>query len=86
VASRSRKYTRPGADPEARFRPVTTPEQQARADEILEALRPPQPNYRLSEYDRQKIRENNKANLPLFWFAYFAIALGGTWLLILFLD
>ncbi|MEV4335735.1 hypothetical protein [Streptomyces sp. NPDC049590] len=33
-------------------------------------------NYRLDEYDKQKLREQNSANAPLFWIVFFFIAAG----------
>jgi hypothetical protein len=33
-------------------------------------------NYRLSEYDKQKLREQNSANLAGFWIVFFIIAAG----------
>lgn len=38
MASRSRAYTRPGADPEGRFRPAMTPTERERAEELLKQL------------------------------------------------
>lgn len=44
MASKSRAYTRPGADPEGRFRPVPTPAQQRSAEDLQRALAPVQPS------------------------------------------
>lgn len=44
MASKSRAYTRPGADPEGRLRPAPTPAQQRRAEELQRALAPVQPS------------------------------------------
>ncbi|MFD5107157.1 hypothetical protein [Streptomyces cinereoruber] len=44
MASRSRAYTRPGADPTGRFRPAVTPEQAARAERLARELAPPAPS------------------------------------------
>lgn len=44
MASKSRAYTRPGADPEGRFRPVPTPAQQRSAADLQRALAPVQPS------------------------------------------
>jgi hypothetical protein len=41
---------------------------------------------RLSEYDKKKLDEMNSANLPVFWVLYFAVAIGGMWLLVQFLT
>lgn len=32
------------------------------------------PNYRLSEYDRKRQEELNRANLPLFWIPFFIVS------------
>ena len=44
MASRSRTHTRPGADSTGRFRPVVTPEQAARAEQLARELAPPTPS------------------------------------------
>jgi hypothetical protein len=44
MASKSRAYTRPGADPTGRFRPVVTPEQAAQAEQLTRALAPARPS------------------------------------------
>ncbi|MFF3363558.1 hypothetical protein [Streptomyces misionensis] len=33
-------------------------------------------NYRLSDYDKQKLREQNSANAAAFWIVFFIIAAG----------
>ncbi|MET9436911.1 hypothetical protein [Streptomyces sp. NPDC006551] len=82
MASRSRKYTRPGADPEGRFRPVATPEQKERAEELVKALAPVQPSAVVrSAAWYGTSREDAKLNLPGFWIAFFAVTTIGTWLL-----
>ncbi|MEV6548759.1 hypothetical protein AB0M57_08600 [Streptomyces sp. NPDC051597] len=55
-----------------------------KADEILEALKTPQP--RLSEYDKKRLDELNSANVPFFWIGYAVVVFGGFWLLIKLLD
>jgi hypothetical protein len=44
MASRSRAYTRPGADSAGRFRPAATPEQAAKAEQLARALAPARPS------------------------------------------
>ncbi|MET9385279.1 hypothetical protein ABZY09_30460 [Streptomyces sp. NPDC002928] len=43
-------------------------------------------NYRLSEYDRKRQEELNRANAPAFWLAFPIVVFGGLWLLIRVLD
>jgi hypothetical protein len=43
-------------------------------------------NHRLSEYDRQRLEEMNRANAPFFWIGYAVVVFGGMWLLIRVLD
>lgn len=43
-------------------------------------------DHRLSDYDREKIRRDNQANLPAFWLAYPVVVFGGLWLLTRVLD
>lgn len=43
-------------------------------------------NYRLSEYDKQRLDEMNSANAPAFWLAFPVVVIGGVWLLAKILD
>ncbi|MBA4865931.1 hypothetical protein H1V43_32220 [Streptomyces sp. PSKA54] len=51
MASRSRKYTRAGADPTGRFRPPLTKEQEQSAEELLKAISGPTPAERYRSPD-----------------------------------
>jgi hypothetical protein len=42
---------------------------------------PYRPSHRLSEYDKKRLDEMNRANLPAFWIGYVVVVLGGLWLL-----
>lgn len=60
MASRSRAYTRPGADPAGRFRPAATPEQAERAAQLARALAPARPSEMVRSeawYARSRERE-----------------------------
>lgn len=54
------------------------------ANEVLEALKRPEP--RLSNYDKQRLDEMNRANAPVFWIGYVVVLVGGGWLLLQLLD
>lgn len=43
-------------------------------------------NYKLSEYDRKRQAELNRAPAPVFWIAFPVVVFGGMWLLVQFLT
>ncbi|MFD3334954.1 hypothetical protein ACFWV1_20225 [Streptomyces sp. NPDC058700] len=68
MASKSRAYTRPGADPTGRFRPVATPEQVAKAEQLTRALAPARPSEMVrSEAWYARSRERERAPLAHVW-------------------
>lgn len=68
MASRSRAYTRPGADPEGRFRPAPSPELIERAEQLQRALAPARPSETVkSEAWYGTSRSNEKVFLPGVW-------------------
>ncbi|OEJ61061.1 hypothetical protein BGM19_26665 [Streptomyces agglomeratus] len=72
MASRSRTYTRPGADPEGRFRPIPTPAEDERAQFFLRTLQQNKPSekYRPPE-TYAGIHRQNRFPLAPFWIAFF---------------
>ena len=82
MASRSRAYTRPGADPEGRFRPAPSPELVERAAELQRALAPVDPSATVkSEAWYGNTRANEKVFLPGVWIGILTAVFAGAWLL-----
>ena len=68
MASRSRALTRPGADPEGRFRPAPTPALVERGAQLQQALAPVQPSAVVrSDAWYGKQREHERTFLPGVW-------------------
>ncbi|OEJ41214.1 hypothetical protein AR457_10140 [Streptomyces agglomeratus] len=80
MASRSRAYTCPGADPEGRFRPIPTPEEVERAQLFLRTLQQTKPSekYRPPETYAEMHRQNRFPLAP-FWIAYFIVFVVLSW-------
>ncbi|MFF4044986.1 hypothetical protein [Streptomyces sp. NPDC001816] len=55
-------------------------------NEDPQGTRKPTPMHRLSDYDRQRLDEMNRANPAAFWLAYPVVVVGGMWLLIRLSD
>jgi len=82
MASRSRAHTRPGADPEGRFRPAPTPALVERGAQLQRALAPVKPSEVVrSNAWHGKQREHERAFLPGVWIGIVAAVIAVTWIL-----